>query len=337
MSVPNIPQQQAVPQSAPQSNDERISSYAREVLNEIVTDDNTNALNPNLRPGAEQAPEEVAQPEQTEEAPEQPEAETPTPEPEVPLVEVDLEGKKYKVPEELKGRLMADKDYRQKTMALAETRKQLETLTATAQKAFEQAQQMAPYHAQLFQMENRAQELSRALQSQELQADPLTFNRVQGELAILLHNKDRLAAGLQQQMHTLSQEQLALRQKQLAIDAPKLFEQFPEIQKPETQKKLAQYVQDEGLPEEAIEYLNYSAVGTKLVWKAHQYDQMVKDQAAAAKKLSEKVKTLPAATQSSRAGDNGAKDKQLRNSWQKAGGKITDPNFDALLRSKLRG
>jgi hypothetical protein len=185
-------------------------------------------------------------------------------------------------------------------------------------------------------MENHAQQLNQALQSPELRNDPVEYNRVQGELAILLHNKDRFANGLQQQMQNLSQEQLALREKQLALDAPKLFEQFPELQKPETQKKLGQYVQDEGLPQEAIDFLNYSAVGTKLVWKAHQYDVMVKDQQAAQKKLSEKVKTLPAATQSSRAADSGAKDKQLRSQWKKNGGSIDDPAFSQLLRSKLQ-
>jgi hypothetical protein len=330
MSVPQIPQQQAVPQSAP-TNDEQISLLARETLDQITSDENTSALDPD-----EQAPVETPPETETPTEAAEPEAETPAL-PEVPMVEVEVDGEKFTIPEKVKHRVMADKDYRQKTMEVAATKKQLEALTATAQKLNEQAQQMAPYHAQLFQMESRAQELSKALQSQELQSDPLTFNRVQGELAILLHNKDRLAAGLNQQVQRLSQEQQQLRQQQLAVDAPKLFERVPELQKPETQKKLAQYVQDAGLPEEAIDYLNYSAVGTELVWKAHQYDQMVKDQATAAAKLKEKVKTLPSATQSSRAADSGAKDKQLRAQWQKGGGKITDPNFDALLRSKLRG
>jgi hypothetical protein len=54
---------------------------------------------------------------------------------------------------------MADKDYRQKTMATAEQRKQLETLTATAERTIQQAQQMAPYIAQLNQMDSHAQRL----------------------------------------------------------------------------------------------------------------------------------------------------------------------------------
>ena len=98
---------------------------------------------------------------------------------------------------------------------------------------------------------------------------------------------------------------------------------------------LSQYVQDQGLPQEAIDYLNYSAPGAKLAWKAHQYDVMVADQAKAQAKLKETVKSLPS-TQSSRGPSSDAKDKQLRAEWKKNGGNINDPAFDQLLRSKIR-
>jgi hypothetical protein len=328
MSIPN-PAPQAPQQSQPQSNDEAISSLARGFLGEIDKDTPTDALNPN-EPQQPQQPEAA-----TDETPE-PEAETPT-QPEIPLVEIELDGEKFSVPEKLKGRFMADKDYRQKTMATAEQRKQLETLTATAERTIQQAQQMAPYIAQLNQMDSHAQHLDSRLRSQELAQDPVEFNRVQGELALLLRNRDLLAQGLTQQQHRIQQQQTALRAQQLAMDAPKLFEQFPDLQKPETQQKLTKYAVDEGLPQEVLDYLNFSAVGTKLLMKAFRHDLMVKDQEAAQAKLKETVKTLPSAAQSSRAAERGAKDKQLQKEWQKGGGKISDPSFDALLRSKLRG
>jgi hypothetical protein len=163
------------------------------------------------------------------------------------------------------------------------------------------------------------------------------FNRVQGEVGILLHARDRLASGLAQHQQQLTVQQQQLRAQQWSLEAPKLFEQFPELSKPENAQKLVKYVADEGLPQEVLEYMNYSAPAAKLAWKAHQYDLMVKDQKAATAKLNEKVKTLPSASQSSRAADGGAKDKQLRSEWKKGGGKINDPAFDQLLRSKLRG
>lgn len=311
---------------APQSVDERIRAHAEGFLADLDANDDPDQIRQESQEVAEEAPAETQ---------EQPEAETPIPE--VPMVEVELDGQKYQIPEPIKHRVMADKDYRQKTMEVAATKKQLEQLTATATQLAQQAQQLAPYHAQLFAMENHAQFLNQKLRSPELANDPLEYNRVQGELAVLLHQKGQFSQGLQQQVQNLTQEQMRLRAHQLQLEAPKLFEQFPDLQKPENQQKLAKYVHDEGLPQEAIDFLNFSAAGTKLAWKAHQYDLMVADQAKARAKLAEKTKTLPAATQSSRAVDQSAKDKQARSEWQKRGAKWNDPAFSQVLRGKIRG
>jgi hypothetical protein len=313
----------ASPVATPSTPDEAIGNFARGFLQEIERDDDP-----------DQHDESQPKPEATEV--ETPEAETPAPV-EDTTFEYDLDGEKVNVSEKLKGRLMADKDYRQKTMALAESRRQLEALTANAQQTALQAQQMAPYFAQLNQMDSRAQQLHQALQSQELAQDPLTYNRVQGELAILLRNRDAYAQGLSQQTEQLSARQKAIQAQKLALDVPKLLEEFPEIAKPEVQQQLVKLAQDAGLPQEAIDYLNYSAAGAKIVAMAFRYQTMVKDQATSRAKLQEKVKGLPAASPSSRAPDKAAKDQQLTKQWQKGGGKMSDPTLDAILRSRLRG
>lgn len=326
--MPNeIPQQQAVPQSVQneQSNEEKIGSLARGFLQEIESNDDTeqNGADEDSQPQAEET--EVTQ---------EPEAETPPPEPEEPQVEIELEGKKAKIPEWVKHRVMADKDYRQKTMEVAAERKQLEQLMATATQSAQQAQALAPYHAQLQQMDSHLQYLNQKLQSGELREDPIAENRALSEMAILLRNRDHLANGLQQEASRLDLQQRQLRAEKLKLEAPKLLQEFPELAKPETQQKLAQYVQNEGLPQEAIEFMNYSAPGVKLAWKAHQYDVLIAEQAKAKEKLNEKVKGLPAA-QPSRA-SKGAQDKSLHEKWQKGGGRMNDPTFDALLRQRLR-
>ncbi len=332
MSVPNAAPAAAA--AAPvtqevQSNDEAIGSLARGFLGAIEKDED-----PNQNP-IDEALIEEGQPQAEAEAEEpQQEAETPAL-PEIPMVEVDIDGEKYTIPEKVKHRVMADKDYRQKTMEVAATKKQLEQLTATATQIAQQAQQLAPYHAQLYQVDARVNQLSQALQSPELAADPVSYNRVQGELAILLHQKGQLAQGLTQHTTNLTQQQQQLREKQLQLEAPKLFEEFPDLQKADTQQRLVKYIQDSGLPPEAMDYLNYSVPGAKLAWKAHQYDVMVKEQAASRAKLQAKVKDLPSATQSSRAANKGAQDKQLLEQWQKNGGKPTDAAFTQLLRSKI--
>ncbi len=334
MAIPQQPQQQAVQTPAPQipqSNDEAIGDFARSFLGDLQQNDDPDQRDPEPQAHEEDAP---LQDTETQEAETQ-EAETPAL-PEVPLVEVDIDGEKFTIPEKVKHRVMADKDYRQKTMEVSATKKQLETLIATATQAAQQASQLAPYNAQLFQMENQAQFLNQRLRSPELQQDPVEFNRVQGELAILLHSKDRFAQGLQQEVSKLEAQRHQVRVNQLAMEAPKLLEEFPDLAKQESKTKLTQYVQEAGLPPEAIDFLNFSAPGIKLAWKAHQYDVMVADQAKAKAKLNEKTKGLPAATQSSRAPDQGAKDKQLREGWKKRGGSISDPAFTEILRSQIR-
>lgn len=320
MSIPQQPAQ-AAPQSAAApveqpTIDERIGNIAQGFLRDLETNDDPDQIHeesPQETP-VEEAPAEVAQ-----------EAETPIPE--TPLVEVDIDGEKYQIPEKVKHRVMADKDYRQKTMEVAAERKQLETLTATAAQLAQQAQQLAPYHAQLHHMDTRAQFLQQSLSRPELQQDPVEFNRVQGELAILLHQRGQFANGLQQAQAHFTAEQEKVRAHQLAMDAPKLFQKFPDLEKPENREKLGKYVRDAGLPQEAIAFLNYSAAGTELAWKAHQFDVMVADQAKAKAKLAEKTKDLPAASQSSRAVDVSAKDQQARKEWQKRGAKWNDPLF----------
>lgn len=321
-----IPQQQAAPESVPdtQSNDESIGKFARGFLQEIEDNDDTEQNgHQDPEPQAEEA--EVTQDQ---------EAETPPPEPEEPLVEIELEGKKAKVPEWVKHRTMADKDYRQKTMEVAAERKQLEQLMATATQTAQHAQALAPYHAQLQQMDSHIQFLNQKLQSGELREDPIAELRAGNELAILLRNRDNFANGLEQEKSKLDSQFKSLRAEKLKLEAPKLLQEFPDLAKPETQQKLAQYVQNEGLPPEALEFLNYSAPGVKLAWKAHQYDVLVAEQAKAKEKLNEKVKGLPAA-QTSRA-PKGAQDKTLLEKWQKGGGKMNDPAFSELLRQRLR-
>lgn len=316
----NVPQQPAG-QPTPQTNDEAIGDIARGFLADL-----------DARPDIDEEPEEATPQVETQTDEPQQEAETP-PQPEVPMVEVDIDGEKFSIPEKVKHRVMADKDYRQKTQEISATRKQLEQLTAHASQVAQQAQQMAPYYAQLHQMDARVEHLQRALQSPELAADILEFNRAQGELAVLLHHRTQFAQGLQAQSQRLSEQQKAIRSQKLALDAPKLYEAFPELKTPESQQKLTKMLADEGLSDEEIDYISYSTSAVKLAWKAHQYDQMVAEQAKAKAKLKETVKELPAAAQTSRASDNdSATLKRLEKQWKSQGSKWNDPLFTEIRK-----
>ena len=323
-------------QAAPVTNDEKIGDFAKGFLQDIEEHQDPDQREPD----EEQAQEEVPSEEQPVEGEEQAEAEEATPqEPEIPMVELELEdGEKVLVPEKAKAGYMRDKDYRQKTMALAEVRKTLEQVTAQAQQSAVQAQQMAPYFAQLHSMDSRAAQLDQALRSPDLVNDPIEYNRTQGELAILLRNRDQLASNLHYAQSQFFEQQAQIRAQRLSVEAPKLFEEIPDLAKNEVREGLGKYVREQGLSEEEYAHINFSPVATKLAWKAQQYDRMVKEQAAAKKAVVTKVaKPGATASSSSRAGEPGPNVKQLRSDWRKDGNHINSPAFDAMLRARLRG
>ena len=326
-------------QAQPQSNDEKIGDFARGFLNEVAENQDPDQMDHTRDEQEQQAQEQQPEQEQAEEQPQE-EAEEATPqEAEIPMVELELEdGEKVLVPEKAKAGYMRDKDYRQKTMALAENRKALEQLTAQAQQLATQAQQMAPYYAQLHSMDSRAAQLERALQSPDLVNDPIEYNRTQGELAILLRNRDQLASGLHQAQSHFYEQQAQIRAQRLAVEAPKLFEEIPDLAKPEVRESLGKYVQAQGVSEEEYAHINFSPAATRLAWKAQQYDRMVKEQAAAKKAVAQKVaKPSAAAPSSSRAGVPGPNVKELRAAWRKDGNSIQSSAFDAMLRQRIRG
>lgn len=328
--------QQQATQQPPQSNDEKIGDFARGFLSEIEEHQDPDQMGLDEEQPQEQQPEAEQQPE--EQPQEESEQETPQ-EPEIPMVELELEdGEKVLVPEKAKAGYMRDKDYRQKTMALAETRKSLEQLTAQAQQIATQAQQMAPYYAQLHSMDSRAAQLEKSLQSPELINDPIEYNRTQGELAILLRNRDQLASGLHYAQSQFYEQQAQIRAQRLAVEAPKLFEEIPDLAKNEVRESLGKYVRDQGVSDEEYAHMNYSPAATKLAWKAQQYDRLIKEQAAAKKNVAQKLtKPSASAPSSSRAGQSGPNVKDLRAAWKKDGNSIQSEAFSAILRQRIRG
>lgn len=325
-------------QQSPQPSENPIGDIARGFLADLDANPDPNQIR-EPEEAEQQAQQAEEQREEAEAEAVQPEAEEANPEvPEVPMVEIELDdGEKVTVPEKLKGHFMRDKDYRQKTMALAEQRKAYEQLSQQAQQVAVQAQQLAPYHAQLFAMDNHAAQLQRELTADLADNDPIAFNRKQGELAILLRNRDSLAGGLHQQMSALYQHQAQLKSQQLALEAPKLFEEIPELQKEEERASLGKWLREQGLSDEEFLHANYSVSATRLAWKARQFDRMVKEQAKAKAEIKKKVETVPPVSKSSRVADGDAKSKQAWADWKKSGGSRDDPNFRSILRGITRG
>ena len=334
---PNTQVVQQAPQE-PQSNDEKIGSFARGFLDDLERNQDSAQLDPNDDGQEAQEQQEPQAEPQAEEQPQE-EAEEATPqEAEVRLVEVELEdGKRVQVPEELKPHIMRDKDYRQKTMALADQSREVAQLRQKAEQVAQMAEQLAPYNAQLFAMDNHAQQIQQSLTQELLNSDPIEFNRRQGELSLLYRNRDVLAANLDRYRANIAEQTAEVRYKQLAAEAPKLFEEIPELAKPEIREQLGGWVKSQGLNQEEINYIGFSPAATKIAWKARQFDLMQKQQAASKAKLQTAAKVSPTAGNTSRAPDAGAKEKQLRAEWKKGGASVQDDRLADILRHRLRG
>lgn len=314
------------PQQQPVSNDDRISQFANQFLNDLDQNTDPDQI------AQEEVPEEPEQPQEPVEEAEAPEEETPAQE----LAEIDYEGEKFQVPTKLREAFLRQSDYTRKTQEVAASRQHVEKMAQSVQQLHQSAQQMAPLYAQMYAMQSQAQQLEGQLTDQYAESDPIGYNMTQGKLNLLINKINQFGGHIQQAKSQYDEQLKMFRNQQLAEGMPKLKAAIPDIDKTEVKSAILNYAVEKGLPVEALEYMAYSPAAVEMVWKAAQYEKLVAKQAEAGKKVQEKVKGLPAVKPTGRA-QQGAQTKQLQDEWRKGGGKLDSPAFDALLRQKLRG
>lgn len=320
-----MPQPQAVEQ-APQDVgvEDRIGNLANSFLEGLETDQDPDRI----------APAEQPEPEPEDATEDEGEAEAETPPPEAGLEEVEFEGKQYSVPKEIKNALLRQDDYTRKTQDIAATRKNFEVITRQAQELTQRAQQLAPLNAQLFAMQSQAKQLREQLTPNLRQDDPITYNTIQGELGLLTQDIQQFHGQLTYAQQEQANQLQEVRRKQLMADLPMLVKAVPDIAKKEVQDALANYAIDNGLPDEALDYMRFSAPAVKILWQSQQYEKMVANQVKSKAAIQEKVKSLPAVKPG--RSQQAAPIKDLQAAWKKDGGKMSSPAFDALLAARLK-
>lgn len=301
----------------PQNVDNAIGAFADRLMGQMDAEDGrTPEPQANEQPpGApeqeqEQSPEAEAQPEEEFEA-------------------IELDDQQYQVPKplaeklkELKNSGLRQDDYTRKTQEVAESRKRLEQLTAEAAKFAEQAKQLAPAYAQLQTMANRAQAIRQALTPELRANDPIEFNTLQSEYAILVNDLNIAQGQVGQYQAQLNQQQEQIRQQMMAERLPALFKEVPELAKEDVRNSLGQYARNQGLPESAIAEISYMPEAVKLLYKAQKYDEMMSKQAQATQSLKAKTQALPPVKKGAPAAQDAKT--QATKAWKKAGGRFTD-------------
>lgn len=223
--------------------------------------------------------------------------------------------------EELQQGYSRTKDYTKKTQALAETRKAVE-----AEKAkIEEAKQLRDTYAQRLSVIEKmlTQDQGEENLAELKESDPIGYAIRVAERA----EKDKQLQAVQAEKQRIAQQQEAERgeqlQKHLANEAAKLREMIPDFRdesKAEIARKdIRSYAKSIGFSDDELSQV-YDARAVQTLYKAMQYEKLMKGKGVATKKVTEAPKTLKAGTSNPQSSEQDAVKKQfqkLKNSGKK--------------------
>lgn len=197
--------------------------------------------------------------------------------------------------EELQQGYSRTKDYTKKTQALAETRKAVE-----AEKArIEEAKQLRDTYAQRLQIIEQMlnQNPDNENLSELKESDPIGYAIKVAERA----EREKQLQAVQAEKQRIAQQQQAEQQEQLknhlAQEAQKLKEWIPEfrdeVKADLARKEIRSYAKSIGFSDQELANV-YDARAVQTLYKAMQYEKLMKGKGVATKKVSEAPKTLKA-------------------------------------------
>ncbi len=193
---------------------------------------------------------------------------------EAELVEVERNGKKYKLPKELEAELLMQSDYTRKAQELADHRRALES----HRELFQQAVAIQRQHQQVF-----AQAAATGAELQKYanvdwnaltQADPGQAQQAFIRYQQLRDNFNMHTQALSRVEAEFNQAQQAQQAATLTKAQQQLARELPEYTKPDTAEKLTSQARKLGATEQEVTVVSQPWV-VKALWKAAQYDALV--------------------------------------------------------------
>lgn len=221
---------------------------------------------PEEAPADEEAPAADAQADETDPKTE-PEGQS-----ETETVDFETDGKQYKVPKELEPYLLRDKDYRHKTMELAEERKSVEALKANYSAAYKVATELPQYAAAIQLVDAQLAQYQQVNMQQLKETDWVAYSNAQHEIRNLMDHKNALVGQFQNAAATLVNNEQAATQQALARSMPIVRKAIPNWGA-ETQQALAKYAQDNGYTPQELSRL-VDARDVQILHKAYMYDKL---------------------------------------------------------------
>lgn len=290
----------------------------------------------------EQAPTEEASIEEGEvetqaEATETPEAQAQT---EAELAEIEYEeGKRFKVPQELKDAHLRHSDYTRKTQEVAERRRVVEQREQMLMQTLSLSEQLAPAFGHLSQMDSQIKSIREQLTPFLKANDPLAYNTLVADLTLIQQDRQQFAQGIEGEKQKLM---YGMDQARKMAMHDRLQEALPKVQSaikgfgPQTAKQISEFAKSQGFSSEELEHISFSAPAVISLWKAAEYDRIQ----AAKQKAQPKMGHLPPVAKPGARGalesEQSSRQKETMQEWKKGGGKNAE-QLASILRSRIKG
>jgi len=195
--------------------------------------------------------------------------------------EIDYEGKKLKVPKEIKDAILRHADYTRKTQEVAEERRQVEAMRAQAKENAALQQEVLVEVAKVVSIDQRLAQYSNIDWNRFYDEDPVGAAKADRESRELQAHKAHILNEITQkeQAQNLKREQATAKayQENMAV-----LERDIKGWSPKLQQELKAYALETGLTQEEVASIQ-SAAQVKALHRAYLYDQLVKKQQASQK------------------------------------------------------
>ena len=235
------------------------------------------------------------------------------------LAEVEIDGKLYAVPEEIKDGYLRQADYTRKTQEVAHARRHVETMLSAATQAVQASQQFADVIGQIKNADASLQAFHN-LDWNELRAtDPVEYAAKQADFARWQSHRDGLVRSLADAKQRVDYAQAADMAQRVQYGAQVLSQAIPGWGE-QKMKEIRAAAQRYGYQDAELDGIT-DPRAVLVLHKAAEYDRLQ----AAKVSRTQQVKNLPpVARPTARSGEERAAFQKERDSFRKSGGKDLD-------------
>jgi len=191
------------------------------------------------------------------------------------LEEAEFEGKKYKLPKQIKGALLRQSDYTKKTQEIAELRKATEVQKEVVQKMDEERRRNFEAYAEVHNLNAQLEQAYKSIDWDRLyEEDPTNATKLEREMRVLEGRRNQRLNEIRQKETELASKQQQETAK-LEEETKSSISQNIKNWNSELESKLLQYAKKVGVPEETFRHATKTdAVAIKVLHDAYAYNQL---------------------------------------------------------------